>query len=178
MARKKTRLAELREEAAERGMTVETWSPGDGVTRYRFFDIKPGSEADKEQTYYGPKDGVYTALGLKEAYAFLHYGSRRGGKSLFDLRRNPYRTREGRVLRTEGHSKHSASELLLARKKAKKSHKRLPRRKGRLTYQSAQVVLHEGRKAKRTRTRHAERAGYTTVPGKMDFFDYLDSVFK
>lgn len=70
MARKKkTRLDELQEECAEKGCFVRTWSPGDGVTRYQFFDIE---EADPQrQTYYGPKNGIYTALGLKEAYSFL-----------------------------------------------------------------------------------------------------------
>ena len=49
------------------GLIVRTWSPGDGVTRYRFFS-KP--EADG-QSYFGPANGVYTALGLKEAWAFV-----------------------------------------------------------------------------------------------------------
>ena len=66
MAKKQTRLQELREFARSAGLTVETWSPGDGQTRYRFFKNAP-----KDQTYFGPDNGVYTALGLKEAWSFL-----------------------------------------------------------------------------------------------------------
>lgn len=49
------------------GWSVETWSPGDGVTRYRFFKNAPA-----DQTYFGPRDGVYTALGAKEADEYSH----------------------------------------------------------------------------------------------------------
>jgi hypothetical protein len=76
MAKKKkpTRLQELRDYARTHGLTVETWSPGDGTTRYRFFD-KPGAS----QTYFGPASGLYTALGLKEAWNYLYgYGAGRG----------------------------------------------------------------------------------------------------
>jgi hypothetical protein len=66
--RKQTRLEELRQTAKERGLYVSTWSPGDGVTRYRFFD-RPGN------SYHGPDNGVCTELGLKNAYRFLHYGT-------------------------------------------------------------------------------------------------------
>lgn len=59
----KTRLEELEELAKERGLYVRTWSPGDGQTRYRFFKEPSG--------YFGPHDGIYTALGLKEARTFL-----------------------------------------------------------------------------------------------------------
>lgn len=61
---KKTRYEALHEEAKSRGYYVARWSPGDGVTRYRFFQ-NPGNN------YFGPENGVYTALGLKEAYEFL-----------------------------------------------------------------------------------------------------------
>lgn len=74
MPKKKTRLEELEEYAKDAGLKVATWSPGDGQTRYRFFD-KPGPN----QTYFGPASGIYTALGLKEAWNFLYgYGA---GKS-------------------------------------------------------------------------------------------------
>jgi hypothetical protein len=63
-AKKMTRLEEL-EASLPKGWIVRTWSPGDGVTRYRFFHNAP-----KGQTYYGPADGAYTALGMKEADAF------------------------------------------------------------------------------------------------------------
>lgn len=64
-----TRLESLQESAREAGYYVGTWSPGDGVTRYRFFrlaDIKPD-----EQSYFGPANGVFTALGLKQARTWL-----------------------------------------------------------------------------------------------------------
>jgi hypothetical protein len=66
--RKKTRLQELRDYAQERGLSVHTWAPGDGVTRYRFFELPE----DPHQMYFGPATGIFTALGLKEAYTFLH----------------------------------------------------------------------------------------------------------
>ena len=57
------RLDDLREDLPN-GWTVHTYSPGDGVTRYRFFHNEPESD------YFGPASGAYTALGLKEARAF------------------------------------------------------------------------------------------------------------
>lgn len=44
-----------------------TYSPGDDVTRYRFF-----KKVDDEEKsgYFGPENGIYTALGIREAYAF------------------------------------------------------------------------------------------------------------
>ncbi len=72
MAKKKpTRLQELQDYAKGVGLQVATWSPGDGTTRYRFFD-KPGPS----QTYFGPASGIYTALGLKDAWNYLYgYGA-------------------------------------------------------------------------------------------------------
>jgi hypothetical protein len=67
MAKKPTRLQELQDYAKTAGLQVATWSPGDGTTRYRFFD-KPGSG----QTYFGPANGIHTALGLKDAWTFLY----------------------------------------------------------------------------------------------------------
>ena len=64
MAREQTRLEMLQEEAKVAGLYVCTYSPGDGLTRYRFFD-KPGN------SYFGPANGIYTALGLKEAQTYL-----------------------------------------------------------------------------------------------------------
>jgi len=46
------------------GLVVRTYSPGDGVTRYRFFP--PGSESD----YFSGSE-LYTALGLAEAVTFM-----------------------------------------------------------------------------------------------------------
>lgn len=66
MAKKKpTRLQELQDYARSAGLHVATWSPGDGTTRYRFFDT-PGN------TYFGPANGIYTALGLKDAWNYLY----------------------------------------------------------------------------------------------------------
>lgn len=59
------------QEALPRGWEVYTYSPGDGVTRYRFFHKPP-----KKQTYFGPDSGVFTALGIKEAVAYA-YGLKR-----------------------------------------------------------------------------------------------------
>lgn len=44
------------------GLHIGTWAPGDGVTRYRFF-TKPSD--------YFSDDGIYTALGLNEAWCFV-----------------------------------------------------------------------------------------------------------
>lgn len=64
MARTETRIEKLRG-YLPRGWTVRTWSPGDGVTRYRFFE-----DAPKNQTYFGPDNGRYTALGYKDAVIY------------------------------------------------------------------------------------------------------------
>lgn len=66
--KKLTRLAELEIHAEAAGLIVRTWSPGDGVTRYRFFEDRPGRE---RQDYFGPENGIYTALGLAEAWTFV-----------------------------------------------------------------------------------------------------------
>jgi hypothetical protein len=42
---------------------MDTYSPGDGVTRYRFFN-RAGND------YFGPANGCFTALGIKEATAY------------------------------------------------------------------------------------------------------------
>jgi hypothetical protein len=78
MAKKKTRLEDLQDYAKTVRLTVATYSPGDGLTRYRFFD-KPGPG----QTYFGPASGIHTALGLKKAWDFVYsysagYGARQG----------------------------------------------------------------------------------------------------
>jgi hypothetical protein len=56
----------MSEHAAMSGLTCETWAPGDGVKRYRFFRGAPAG-----QTYHGPDDGLYTALGRKDALTWL-----------------------------------------------------------------------------------------------------------
>jgi hypothetical protein len=79
-AKKRTngaRMDVLREMAHKAGYHVETYSPGDGTTRYRFFDLtemaRKGVSA-QEQSYFGPLNGVHTALGLAAAKKFLSGG--------------------------------------------------------------------------------------------------------
>ena len=55
----------LSDTLANAGVSVRTYSPGDGKTRYRFF-----LNAPEGQTYFGPDNGMYTALGRKEAETF------------------------------------------------------------------------------------------------------------
>ena len=49
------------------GLKVFTWSPGDGVTRYRFFKAEGCAPS---QSYFGPANGQHTALGAKAAYEY------------------------------------------------------------------------------------------------------------
>jgi hypothetical protein len=62
-----TRLAHLEDSCERAGLKVDTWSPGDGVTRYRFFLANDSQGSD----YFGGR-GIFTALGLKEAFAFVN----------------------------------------------------------------------------------------------------------
>ena len=65
----------------EAGLILREYSPGDGVTRYRFFARhcndrdEPGHSwecsHDVHQSYFGPANGIYTALGIKDAETFL-----------------------------------------------------------------------------------------------------------
>jgi hypothetical protein len=50
--------------AAQAGLNVRTYSPGDGVTRYRFFP------KDDTSSYFGPSNGIHTALGAKAAIEY------------------------------------------------------------------------------------------------------------
>lgn len=75
--RRRTRLQELQAEAADRGFIVKTHSPGDGVTRYRFFDVKELKRRrldPAKQNYFGPGDGTCTAFGIRRAYKYLYTG--------------------------------------------------------------------------------------------------------
>ncbi len=67
-AKKTTRYAKLQREARAKGLYVVRWRPGDGVARYRFFN-KPGND------YFGPDNGICTALGLKAAQHFIQTGA-------------------------------------------------------------------------------------------------------
>ena len=51
-------------EAQRLGLYVAEQSPGDGVTHYRFF------EGTAPKAYFSG-DGIFTALGVKEAATFL-----------------------------------------------------------------------------------------------------------
>jgi hypothetical protein len=56
----------LRGESVPEGLAYATWTPGDGATRYRFFEAAPGELVDYHQGHE-----VYTALGAKEAHVFM-----------------------------------------------------------------------------------------------------------
>lgn len=58
------RRRNLMRRVVEAGLRVATHSPGDGVTRYRFFK-------SKKRVSYFTHVGIYTALGLTEAEAWL-----------------------------------------------------------------------------------------------------------
>ena len=57
-----TRLEYLQELAETVKLFVCTWSPGDGVTRYRFA---------RDDNGYFVDYGIYTALGYKEALTYV-----------------------------------------------------------------------------------------------------------
>ena len=64
----RARRQEIYQAADRLGILIREWSPGDGTTRYRFF-----RENDRGAYvgYFGPYDSLYTALGLREAEAWL-----------------------------------------------------------------------------------------------------------
>ncbi len=57
--------SDMQERARMAGLTFETYSPGDGVTRYRFFRLSDGV------TDYFAGDGVITVLGRADAALFI-----------------------------------------------------------------------------------------------------------
>ena len=78
-------LGMVEKAAAAVGLVVGTWAPGDGVTRYRFFL----SDGKSRYGDYHQGDGLYTALGRKDAMMFISaYGKGRG------TRKNPLTHRE------------------------------------------------------------------------------------
>lgn len=85
-AKAPTRKDELQRLAHSAGYHVEAYSPGDGMTRYRFYDL---AEMDRrgvsvrEMSYFGPLNGVGTALGLAAAKKWLSksHTMRRNGLS-------------------------------------------------------------------------------------------------
>ena len=62
---------ELEYQAASTGLFMAAYSPGDGVTRYRFF-LEPHD--------YFQSNGLLTARGTREAMAFVR-GFREGGRN-------------------------------------------------------------------------------------------------
>lgn len=74
---RKERLVARAEDA---GLTFSTWSPGDGMTRYRFFD-----DTALNSDYFGGEP-VQTCLGLREAEVWLRgyvagkHAGRRGAR--------------------------------------------------------------------------------------------------
>lgn len=63
----KTRRKNLIEKARHVGLQVATWSPGDGMTRYRFFR---GAPAD--QDYFGPLSPIGVAYGISQAHDWVN----------------------------------------------------------------------------------------------------------
>ncbi len=57
--------AQLRAEAKAVGLSVDTWSPGDGKTRYRFFPFPKGGYFEHSQ------QAVKTVKGIKAAFKFV-----------------------------------------------------------------------------------------------------------
>ena len=67
MATKKaSRQDTLRKGAAKLNLYVGAYSPGDGMTRYRFFESRGGKPIS-----YFQQEGIYTALGIGQAETWL-----------------------------------------------------------------------------------------------------------
>ncbi len=78
----------LRSECEAHGFTVDWYSPGDGVTRYRFF------VAEDTRNDYFSAHGDFTALGWKEALAYATGRTHGYARKLA--------VRQSRILSTEG----------------------------------------------------------------------------
>lgn len=65
----KTTRKQLFALADSQGIHIATWSPGDGMTRYRFIDKR--SEPHWCWSYDATSHPLYTALGLREASIWL-----------------------------------------------------------------------------------------------------------
>jgi len=66
---RKPENGELPKLLAHTHLAVGTWAPGDGKTRYRFF--QRAADATSLYADYHEGDGIYTALGRAEAVTFL-----------------------------------------------------------------------------------------------------------
>lgn len=118
---------------------------------------------------HGHSSGFASQFPHARGIAFVHLGTIR--------RKNPIRTQEGRVLRTEGHNRRESSDLLLLRKKEKKQHKRRTRRIGRLSYQTAEYVLHYGPRGGKRGGKRAAPAKRKSAAFEGDLWDYLGNTF-
>lgn len=58
----RTTKSEIQKLAAFAGLIVETWSPGDGTTRYRLFANKKAQDTESP---------MFTAMGAYEATVFI-----------------------------------------------------------------------------------------------------------
>jgi hypothetical protein len=73
-ANKPTRLEQLQADAAKVGLGVDSYSPGDGITRYKFWRLA-AQRAGPPRTYFSAAPTLVTvysygaALGYLEAYA-------------------------------------------------------------------------------------------------------------
>lgn len=61
-----SKMNNLNQLAAKGEMFVRSYSPGNGARIYRFFYMG----VDARQGYSGPENGIYTAMGIKEATIF------------------------------------------------------------------------------------------------------------
>lgn len=95
------KLNDVEQAAANVGLVVGTWAPGDGVTRYRFF------LSDGKSSYgdYHQGDPLYTALGRKDALTFLQaYGKGRAART------NPLTRKESADLLARARGVHQRSK--------------------------------------------------------------------
>ncbi len=76
MAKRTTKREHLEAICAGVGFYFATYSPGDGVTRYRFYPDTARDEDGAKQDYFSG-DGEWTALGYAEAEVYA-VGRRRG----------------------------------------------------------------------------------------------------
>mgnify|MGYP003505936497 CR=1 FL=1 len=63
-------LSQLNAAASKQGLYVAAYSPGDGKTRYRFFESQVISRYP-DQDYFGPANGLHTVIGAKAAWDYL-----------------------------------------------------------------------------------------------------------
>ena len=63
MANKRSRLTDLRDLAARHGLYIYTYSPGDGITRYRM--------SNSSHSNYFACHALHTALGFSQAQLYV-----------------------------------------------------------------------------------------------------------